>query len=77
MIVVDFYPKEFQDIPAQDNPAFGADECMMIVKEHGGTKACVLRIKPDPIESVTHIALFWRHGLAVEYAASFTTKRGT
>jgi hypothetical protein len=68
---VDFYPKEFRDIPEQDNPAFGGEECLMIVKEHNGTKACVLRIKPDPIESVNYIALFWRHDLAVEYSERF------
>jgi hypothetical protein len=71
MQTVDFYPQEFCDIPEQDNPAFGGDECLMIVKEHGGTKACVLRIKPDTVESVTSIALFWRHDLAVKYSECF------
>ena len=76
MQTVDFYPKEFNDIPEQDNPAFGNKECLMIVKEHHGTKACVLLVKPDPIESVTSIALFWRHCLAAEYAKNFDPKYG-
>lgn len=73
MQTVDFYPKEFDEIPEQDNPAFDKHECVMIVKEYGGTKACVLHIVPDPVESVISIALFWRHELAVEYAEFFTT----
>lgn len=71
MQTVDFYPQEFHQIPEQDNPAFDNHECVMIVKELGGTKACVLHIKPDPLESVTSIALFWRHDRAVEYAEFF------
>ena len=72
MQTVDLYPQEFHEIPTQDNPAFDNHECVMIVKEHGGTKACVLHIVPDPVESVTSIALFWRHERAVEYAEFFT-----
>ena len=71
MQTVDFYPKEFHEIPEQDNPAFGNDECVMVVKERDSKKACVLHIKPDPVESVTSIALFWRHDRATEYAEFF------
>lgn len=68
MITVDFYPKKFHEIPKQDNPAFGDDECMMIVADAKvGSHAVVLRIKPDPIESVTSVAKFWQHSDAVRY----------
>lgn len=76
MEVVDFYPKTFQQIEKQDNPAFGDDECVMIVREPnrpGVTgKSKVLHIKPDPIDSVTEVALFWRQERAIEYAKDFT-----
>ena len=77
MQTVDFYPQEFHEIPQQDNPAFGKHECVMIVKEYGAPRACVLHIKPDPVESVTSIALFWLHERAVEYAEFFTPNRNT
>ncbi len=70
METVDFYPKTFQDIPDQDNPAFYGDECLMIVRStHDFQKrhAIVLHIIPDPIESVNHVAVFWDHDKAVEY----------
>ena len=68
MQTIDFYPQEFRDIPEQDNPAFDNHECVMIVKEYNGEKACVLHIVPDPVETVTSIASFWGHDRAVEYA---------
>ena len=71
MQTVDFYPQEFYEIPQQDNPAFGKQECMMIVKEHGSPKAKVMHIVPDPVKAVASIALFWRHERAVEYVEFF------
>jgi len=67
MQTVNFYPQTFCQIPEQDNPAFGDDECMMIVKEVGGERAVVSRIKPDPVEAVNHVAIFWDHSKAMEY----------
>lgn len=75
MEVVDFYPKSFSDIPEQDNPAFGNDECMMIIRNDKG-HALVLHIDPDPVESVTSIATFWRHDLAVRFANGFEPTNG-
>lgn len=72
MEVVDFFPKHFWDIPEQDNPAFGKEECMMVMAS-GDTplKVLVAHIKPNPVESVTKIATFWRHDLALKYAKDF------
>jgi len=66
----DFYPKTFEEIPREDNPAFGKEECLMIVAEIHQIKdphAIVLHIVPDSIESVTNIAKFWRHENAVKF----------
>ncbi len=71
METVDFYPKTFQQIDDQDNPAFGDSECLMIVAENSGKvehpHAVVLHIIPDPIESVTIVAKFWKHDKAIDY----------
>lgn len=69
MQYIDFYPKTFHAIPSQDNPAFGDDECLLIVAESniGNARAVVLSIKPDPIESVTSVAAFWLYENAVAY----------
>lgn len=64
---VNFYPQEFRNIPQQDNPAFGGEECLMIVKKYNDTKAVVLHIVPDPIEAVNHIAEFWHNERAAQY----------
>ncbi len=75
METVDFYPKTFHQIPEQDNPAFGQGECVMIVREclptHNSERAVVLHIVPDPDESVTSVAVFWRHERAIAYANVF------
>lgn len=73
METVNFYPKTFRGIPEQDNPAFGEDECLMIVREdkQGSDHSIVLHIVPDPIKSVTSVAKFWRHERAVKYCGDF------
>ncbi len=75
METVDFYPKTFQEIPEQDNPAFGDDECLMVVSESDKCPhAVVLHIDPEGRklgDSVTHIAKFWRHNRAIEYCDAF------
>ncbi len=63
---VDFYPAFFQELEMQDNPAFGENECLMIVADEH-KHSVVLHIVPDPIESVNHIAKFWKHKDALEY----------
>ncbi len=77
----DFYPKTFHQIPKADNPAFGEEECLMIVREcplDGCTskRSTVLIISPDPIESVTSVAVFWRHDWAKMYCEKFRVKEG-
>ncbi|MFH1692306.1 MAG: hypothetical protein ABIC68_07080 [Candidatus Omnitrophota bacterium] len=64
MEIVDFSEKEFNEIPKQDNPAFGKDECLMIVKQFKSSRFVVLHIKPDPIESVNRIAIVWKKEIA-------------
>lgn len=64
METVDFSETEFKDIPEQDNPAFGNDECLMLVKEDKINRIVVLYIKPDPIESVNCIAIVWNKDIA-------------
>lgn len=68
---VDFYPTEFSQIPEQDNPAFNGGDCLMIVGEANSKMknphAVVLRIKPDPDDSVTNIAKFWSYEDAHDY----------
>ncbi|RLC30409.1 hypothetical protein DRH13_04355 [Candidatus Woesebacteria bacterium] len=77
MEVVDFYPKTFQEIPEQDNPAFDNDQrktCMMVVKSTRPNQkdhAVVLHIYPNGHDTVTRIAVFGRHDLALKYAESF------
>ena len=73
METVDFYPATFSEIQAQDNPAFGNDECLMVVAEEGSDHAIVLHIVPNPIEAVTHLAKFWRHDKALEYCEFVTS----
>lgn len=68
--VVDFYPRTFHQIPPQDNPAFGDDECLMIVAENDSLHArtTVLVIDPeDEDDTVTSVAVFWRHDKAVKF----------
>jgi len=68
---LDCYPVEFNNLHKQDNPAYGDVECLMIVKECEGDKAIVLHIQPveKPLEdeSVTQLAIFWKHTRAIEY----------
>lgn len=76
METVDFYPKHFQDIPHQDNPAYGDRECLMIVGDIRdiaveNKHALVLHIIPNPIESVNIVAKFWKHDTAEKFCIEF------
>ncbi len=73
MDTVNFYPKTFQEIPEQDNPAFDEHECLMIVAESNTNSghAVVLHIKPGPVDSVNHIAKFWDYEKAEQYCDTF------
>ena len=75
MEAVDFYPKTFHEIEEQDNPAFGKEECFMIVAEENTEPfhAIVLHIVPNPVESVTLVAKFWSHKKAIEYCDFLTS----
>lgn len=79
METVNFYPKTFHEIPEQDNPAFGHDECLMIVGEANthSNHAVVLHIVPDPVESVTSLAKFWLAVDAVDYCQMLSEKYTT
>lgn len=71
MDMVDFYPKTFQEIPDQDNPAFGTHECYMIVKESEHCPhSVILHISEENLaegDAVVHVAKFWRHEKALQY----------
>ena len=69
METVDFYPKRFDEIPRQDNPAFDDGECLMVVREvvPKSIRAVVLHINPEPGYAVNHVAIFWQHKDALEY----------
>ena len=80
MKIINFYPKTFAEIPAQDNPAFNTDQCLMLVKEvlpsHESARVVVLLIDPkdDPYseETVTNLAVFWKEEIALAFCQSFT-----
>lgn len=62
MKIIDFSNKEFQDI--QNNPAYGNNECLMLVKDHKTNRIVILHILPHPVDSVTHVAIVWRREIA-------------
>ena len=73
MEVVNFCNSEFNQIPRQDNPAFGDEECYMIVQDSESIHFTnVLHIEPvtDPLkeESVTKICKCWCSNKALEIA---------
>lgn len=69
MDTVNFYPKTFAEIDAQDNPSTGDIECLLIVKSElmGGSFAEVFHIKPTTIEPADSVGVFWKEVKAVEY----------
>lgn len=76
MDVVDFYPKTFKEIPKQDNPAFGDQGCLMLVKENkpGSVMVTVLLVCPEEKrdgDTVTNIAMFWRHSVAMSFCENY------
>lgn len=81
MKIVDFSYVEFKDIPKEDNPAFGKDECILICKTNEcnrGSKFIVLHIKPvdDPYteDSVHKKGIFWKMKYALLFANSLSRK---
>lgn len=77
MEVVDFSNRLFEDIPMQDNPAYGSEECIMVVKDSQRQALfAVLKIDPvtDPLEdeSVTKICEVCRLSNALKIAEFFS-----
>ena len=75
MEVVNFSNSTFHQIPRKDNPAFGSDECYMIVQDEQRVHLTnVLHIEPvaDPLkqESVRIICKCWCSDKALEIAES-------
>ena len=73
MKVVNFCNSTFDQIPRQDNPAFGNDECYMIVQDQERVHLTnVLHIEPvaDPLkeESVRIVCKCWSSKKALEIA---------
>lgn len=77
MEVLDFSNRLFHDIPQQDNPAYGSEECIMVVKDIVRTALfSVLKIDPvtDPLEdeSVTTICVVYKLSNALKIAEFFS-----
>jgi len=75
MEFVDFYPGTFYEIPDQDNPAYGDEECLIIVAESKSnrTNAIILHIIPDQPKSMTYISKFPEHKRAVQFCKCFSS----
>jgi len=77
MNTVDFFPKTFREIPDQDNPATGDEECLMLVREdvpdRASMRVVVLFIQPsDDDHPAENVAIFWRHDRAQRYCETWT-----
>lgn len=72
MDIVDFFPKNFHEIPEQDNPALSGEACFMIVGSVLGYDADVLRVGDD--ESCDLIGKFGKIENARDYAEYLSGK---
>lgn len=72
MEVVNFCNSKIWQIPRQDNPVFGKDECYMIVKDEDDNFTNVIHIIPvdNPLEeeTVTKICKCWDSNKALQIA---------
>lgn len=84
MEIVNFYPKTFSEIPKQDNPAFGNEKCLMLVREvtvtgYRAKRVVVHLIEPKngpyTEESVESIAVFWELEIALMFCKSFNPEK--
>jgi hypothetical protein len=73
MEIVNFYPKTFNEIPDQDNPAMlygqvrnpeGIEDCIMLVKNYTNDHTIILHIGRHGGDHVKHIASVWNHETA-------------
>lgn len=76
MKVFDFSDRLFHDIPKQDNPAYGSEECIMITKDsHRQKLFSILQVEPvvDPLEydSIIKICEVYKLDNAVKIANMF------
>jgi hypothetical protein len=79
METIVFGSKKFRDIPKQDNPAYGNQDCYMICgSESDSTKFAFLMItpcdKPEENETVTRLAEFFTIERAEEYGQMLKAK---
>ena len=82
MKTIDFTHKKFHEIPHQDNPAYGDEECFMVVRQSDYSpqkrRFVVLKIVPhkEPLENetVTQIAEFWDSALAMDFTETYALK---
>ena len=70
MKTINFSDTKFHQIPEQDNPAYGKEECLMLCQSNKNDKLIeLLHIipveKPKENESVTKIAIFWDESIAI------------
>ena len=79
MEIHDWTHKKFNEIPGDDNPAYGANECFMICRtpDYSPLKRRFIVLKIDPVENpkeyetVTRIAEFWDSSLALEFTEGY------
>lgn len=64
MPIVDFYPKQWDEVPAKYRLMGQGDECFMIVRNDNFGRALVLQNYPHEIRK---LAVFYEHESAVEY----------
>ena len=68
------FDETFNQIPEQDNPAFGKTECILVCRtDHPTNRYSILHIIPDPTESVNGVAVVVDEAMADFFAAALAT----
>jgi hypothetical protein len=72
MEIVDFRTKTFGEIPKQDNPAYYADECILLCKAEEDQTGLYVVLKIDENhkdkDEVSQLGLFWNIEMALLFA---------
>lgn len=72
MEIVDFRTKTFGEIPTQDNPAYYADECILLCKAEEDQTGLYVVLKIDENhkdkDEVSQLGLFWNIEMALLFA---------
>ena len=72
MELIDFREKTFQEIPEQDNPAYGVHECILLCKAEKNQTGLYVVTKIEDNQKdkdeVSQLGLFWDIGMALLFA---------